>query len=83
MRWFFLNYIWIEQKLASSRALAGELSIDVYVGIDVLGTECYGGGGLISYKISIATISREGLIGLAHCCIVFQPTSIKLLRLKL
>lgn len=50
--------------LASSRALAGDRRLDVYVGIDVFGRGCYGGGGFNSYKVSIITISREGLVAL-------------------
>ena len=55
--------------LASSRALAGDRSLDVYVGIDVFGRGCYGGGGFNSYKVSIITICREGLVALTPCCI--------------
>ena len=47
----FLNYNWNEQVLASSRALAGDRSSDVYVGIDVFGRGCYGGGGFNSCKV--------------------------------
>ena len=55
----FLNYNWNEQVLASSRALANDRSSDVYVGIDVFGRGCYGGGGFNSCKVSIRHLVYE------------------------
>ena len=49
----FLNYNWNEQVLASSRALASDRSSDVYVGIDVFGRGCFGGGGFNSCKVHV------------------------------
>lgn len=53
----FLNYNWNEQILSSSRVLAGERSNDVYVGIDVFGRGCYGGGGFNSCKVSMIQVT--------------------------
>ena len=53
----FLNYNWNEQILSSSRVLAGERSTDVYVGIDVFGRGCYGGGGFNSCKVSMIQVT--------------------------
>jgi hypothetical protein len=41
----FLNYCWDEEKLAKSWAAAEPRQSDVYVGIDVFGRGCPGGGG--------------------------------------
>ena len=48
----FLNYNWDEQKLAHSRAQASNRYGDVYVGVDVFGRGCYGGGGYNTFKVS-------------------------------
>ena len=48
----FLNYNWDEEKLAQSRAQASHRCGDVYVGIDVFGRGCYGGGGYNTCKVS-------------------------------
>ena len=44
----FLNYAWDERQLANSRQLAERLHRpnDVYVGVDIFGRGCFGGGGL-------------------------------------
>lgn len=47
----FLNYNWTEAGLASSAALAKERNGEVYVGIDVFGRGCPGGGGYNSCKV--------------------------------
>lgn len=47
----FLNYNWSDQGLASTRTLARERCGEVYVGIDVFGRGCYGGGGYNSCKV--------------------------------
>ncbi len=41
----FLNYNWTESGLSLSRKLAKERKGEVYVGIDVFGRGCPGGGG--------------------------------------
>ncbi|XP_070581186.1 cytosolic endo-beta-N-acetylglucosaminidase-like isoform X2 [Ptychodera flava] len=41
----FLNYTWTEEKLKNSVLLSGKRQNDVYVGVDVFGRNCYGGGG--------------------------------------
>ena len=54
----FLNYNWSEQGLASSKTLAIDRCGEVYVGIDVFGRGCYGGGGYNSCKV-MHTINRR------------------------
>jgi len=50
----FLNYIWNDWMLASSKSLAGEnRATQVYVGIDVFGRGCFGGGGYNSAAVSV------------------------------
>ena len=50
----FLNYTWNDWMLASSKSLAGDSrATDVYVGIDVFGRGCYGGGGYNSSAVRI------------------------------
>lgn len=44
----FLNYNWDKQMLVESGRLAGERKYDVFVGIDVFGRGCPGGGGFNS-----------------------------------
>ncbi|XP_065345502.1 cytosolic endo-beta-N-acetylglucosaminidase [Cloeon dipterum] len=41
----FLNYVWKEDGLARSVRQAEVRALDVYVGVDVFGRNCYGGGG--------------------------------------
>ncbi|XP_072028003.1 cytosolic endo-beta-N-acetylglucosaminidase-like [Amphiura filiformis] len=41
----FLNYTWNEAKLKDSVKNAGERKYDVFVGVDVFGRNCFGGGG--------------------------------------
>ena len=51
----FLNYTWNDWMLASSKTVAGGSRLtDVYVGIDVFGRGCFGGGGYNSVAVSIA-----------------------------
>eukprot|EP00731_Ephydatia_muelleri_P031174 Em0022g688a len=45
----FLNYNWTELGLEASKVLAGDRYYDVYVGIDVFGRGCPGGGGYNSH----------------------------------
>ena len=48
----FLNYNWTESGLESSRGLAAGREGEVYVGIDVFGRGCPGGGGFNSCEVS-------------------------------
>lgn len=41
----FLNYCWTPATLPGSVAAAGRRATDVFVGVDVFGRGCYGGGG--------------------------------------
>ena len=52
----FLNYNWTESGLASSGRLARERKGEVYVGIDVFGRGCPGGGGFNSCQACITLI---------------------------
>lgn len=58
----FLNYTWTESRLSSSRLLAKELHRDIkdiYVGLDVWGRGCPGGGGFNSTYVNVtASIIR-------------------------
>jgi mannosyl-glycoprotein endo-beta-N-acetylglucosaminidase len=47
----FLNYTWKEENLKNSVESAGMRHLDVYVGVDVFGRNCYGGGGFNSYQV--------------------------------
>ncbi|XP_014245517.1 cytosolic endo-beta-N-acetylglucosaminidase-like isoform X1 [Cimex lectularius] len=46
----FLNYNWKEENLTFSKRFAENRAADVFVGIDVFGRGCYGGGGFNSHK---------------------------------
>ncbi|KAG8229979.1 hypothetical protein J437_LFUL008556, partial [Ladona fulva] len=46
----FLNYNWDEEGLTRSKTNAGDRYHDVFVGVDVFGRGCYGGGGFNTYK---------------------------------
>lgn len=41
----FVNYTWKEENLQHSVRAAGQRLHDVFIGIDVFGRNCYGGGG--------------------------------------
>ncbi|XP_041473425.1 cytosolic endo-beta-N-acetylglucosaminidase-like [Lytechinus variegatus] len=56
----FLNYTWNENKLATSVQNAGPRKHDVYVGVDIFGRNCFGGGGWNTYK-AMEVIKRQGL----------------------
>ena len=47
----FLNYGWKMPLLQASGALAAHRRGDVYVGVDVFGRGCYGGGGFNTNKV--------------------------------
>ncbi|CAF2058951.1 unnamed protein product [Rotaria magnacalcarata] len=58
----FLNYTWKPEMLLESKITAGKRCRDVFVGIDVFGRGCFGGGGFntreamtISYKSDLST----------------------------
>lgn len=44
----YLNYTWTVENLKISAHNAGKRLLDVYVGVDVFGRNCYGGGGFDS-----------------------------------
>ena len=52
----FLNYNWTEEGLRSSNTLAGGRKGEVYVGIDVFGRGCPGGGGYNSCEVGGASL---------------------------
>ncbi|XP_022782024.1 cytosolic endo-beta-N-acetylglucosaminidase-like [Stylophora pistillata] len=57
----FLNYNWSEAHLMRSAAAAGRArQTDVYVGVDVFGRGCYGGGGYNS-KVAFKVFREEKL----------------------
>lgn len=47
----FLNYTWQTEMLLQSRLNAGERYRDVFVGIDVFGRGCFGGGGFNTCEV--------------------------------
>ncbi|XP_069697493.1 cytosolic endo-beta-N-acetylglucosaminidase isoform X4 [Periplaneta americana] len=48
----FLNYTWSEEDLKNSAEIAGSRHLDVYVGVDVFGRNCYGGGHFNTYQVT-------------------------------
>lgn len=46
----FLNYTWNEKKLEKSVENSGDRIRDVFVGVDVFGRNCFGGGGWNTWK---------------------------------
>lgn len=56
----FLNYTWKEENLKTSAENAGSRRLDVYVGVDVFGRNCYGGGGFNSYQ-AVKLARKHGL----------------------
>ena len=55
----FLNYNWTNAGLSASKRLAQERRGEVYVGIDVFGRGCPGGGGYNSCEVSEFKIERN------------------------
>jgi mannosyl-glycoprotein endo-beta-N-acetylglucosaminidase len=49
----FLNYTWKEDDLRLSREKSGERWRDVFVGVDVFGRNCFGGGGFNTHLVSL------------------------------
>ncbi|KAK3912033.1 Cytosolic endo-beta-N-acetylglucosaminidase [Frankliniella fusca] len=56
----FLNYTWTKSHLERSLKTAGARCLDVYVGVDVFGRNCFGGGGFDSDK-AVSMIRSVGL----------------------
>lgn len=55
----FLNYTWTPEHLSRSASQAGDRLLDVYVGIDIFGRNCFGGGGFnTSAALSVAREMR-------------------------
>nr|CAD7575587.1 unnamed protein product [Timema californicum] len=52
----FLNYCWTEVNLKKSVENAGTRRIDVYVGVDVFGRGCFGGGGFNTTQLANALV---------------------------
>lgn len=73
----YLNYAWNENHLRNSRQLAEQLhrTYDVYVGVDIFGRGCFGGGGLQTNQ-ALARIAQHRLSvalfapGWVHECLV-------------
>ncbi len=47
----FLNYTWKSEMLIQSKINAGKRYRDVFVGIDVFGRGCFGGGGFNTCEV--------------------------------
>ncbi len=58
----FLNYTWNESNLKASHQISLELSrnYDVFVGVDVFGRNCFGGGGM-NTKLALNEIRKYEL----------------------
>lgn len=56
----FLNYNWTEDTLKTSMKNAGVRKHDVYVGVDVFGRGCFGGGGF-NCDLAMEKIRQYGL----------------------
>jgi hypothetical protein len=50
----FLNYTWTEENLETSADNAGSRHLNVYVGVDVFGRNCYGGGGFNTCQVKFS-----------------------------
>lgn len=62
-----MNYTWTHEHLARTVIAAGERKKDVYVGVDVFGRNCFGGGGFNT--ASALSVSRELQLSVA----IFAP----------
>lgn len=47
----FLNYTWKDTNLEWSAKMAQHRILDVFVGVDVFGRNCFGGGGFNSHAV--------------------------------
>ena len=76
----FLNYFWKESSLERSKQLSSELgrTHDVYVGVDIFGRGCYGGGGFntveVEFPDKLFSFFRDGPCGSDTS--VDSPTSV-------
>ena len=67
----FLNYGWSEAHLMRSAGAAGRDRLsDVYVGVDVFGRGCFGGGGYNSKAVSKAFSHMDHFIIRLNCFIL-------------
>ncbi len=64
----FLNYNWTQLGLEASRSLAGNRRGEVYVGIDVFGRGCPGGGGFNSCEVSVGVCVCLFVCSSANVC---------------
>ncbi|KAK9883679.1 hypothetical protein WA026_001847 [Henosepilachna vigintioctopunctata] len=63
----FLNYVWTEENLKNSIKIAGQRSMDIFVGIDIFGRNTFGGGQFNTYKA--AEVIRRHSLSMA----IFAP----------
>ncbi|KAK9500301.1 hypothetical protein O3M35_001587 [Rhynocoris fuscipes] len=56
----FLNYTWTEKDLEMSLMKAGQRKLDVFVGVDVFGRGCKGGGGFGTVE-AVEEVRKRGL----------------------
>lgn len=56
----FLNYVWTPENLINSITTAEDRVLDVYVGVDVFGRNCFGGGGF-NTAAALSEIRQKGL----------------------
>ncbi|XP_046438826.1 cytosolic endo-beta-N-acetylglucosaminidase 1-like isoform X2 [Daphnia pulex] len=56
----FLNYVWKPENLKNSALMAGDRIFDVFVGIDVFGRNCFGGGGF-NTNAALSVVRQERL----------------------
>lgn len=68
----FLNYCWKEVGLRASAQLAGARSSDVYVGVDVFGRGCPGGGGF-NTRTALEAIRMAGGADTPLSAAIFAP----------
>lgn len=70
----FLNYTWKPEYLVQSKITAGQRDRDVYVGVDVFGRGCFGGGGFNTCEVGRFAIAVRVLLAnvswfaLGHGC---------------
>lgn len=55
----FLNYVWTPENLINSITTAEDRVLDVYVGVDVFGRNCFGGGGF-NTAAALSEIRQRG-----------------------
>lgn len=57
----YLNYCWKDENLYKSIEISGNRSYDVFVGVDVFGRGCFGGGGLNTHLVRLWFVFGLGL----------------------